>query len=80
MAPVETQVLDVGRTGLTDPESVEAEEHIQGGVVVAEVLGREEECPELGSVLPLRSDGKTRGRRTYWAGLAGTCPSMCAKR
>jgi hypothetical protein len=50
MAPLEGQVLDVGRARLTDPQAVEAEEYGQGGVGVVDPLGREQEPPELGPV------------------------------
>ena len=50
MASVEAEVLGVGRTGLAHPQTVEAQQSRQGGVVGVVALGREEESTELAPV------------------------------
>jgi hypothetical protein len=50
VAPLETEVLDVGRARLADPQAVEAQEHGESGVGVVDPLGFEQEPSELGAV------------------------------
>jgi hypothetical protein len=47
VATLHPEVLDVGGTGLADPESVETQEDGQGGVIPGETLGGEQEGAEL---------------------------------
>jgi hypothetical protein len=76
----EVEILDIGSTCLTDPKPVEAEEHGQSGMALIETLGREEDVPNSRRSSPRPLEGWTLGRRTYWAGLAFTRPSMRANR
>ena len=80
VAPLEAEVLDVGRARLADPQAVQAQEHGQGGVGVVDPLGREQNAPSSARSRPRASLGWTLGRRTYWAGLEAIRPSMWAKR
>ena len=52
MTPVEAEVLCVGGAGLAHPQSVEAEQRGESGVVGVVALSREEESAELPSVEP----------------------------
>ena len=50
MAPVEAEVLGVGGAGFTHPQSVQAQQGGQSGMVGVVALGREEERAELAAV------------------------------
>jgi hypothetical protein len=43
VAPLHAKVLDVGRAGFRDAQAVETEQHSEGGVVVVEAFGGEQE-------------------------------------
>ncbi len=77
---VEGDVLDARSARLADPQAVQSEEDGEGRMIPVEAFCCVEEGAELSSVEPRPSDGWTFGRRTYWAGLAATRPSMWAKR
>ena len=42
VAPLEAEVLDVGRARFADPQAVQSEEHGKGGMGVVDPLGREQ--------------------------------------
>jgi hypothetical protein len=50
MTAFETEVLDVGATGLADAQPVQAEQHGERGVIPVILLRGEEERAELGAV------------------------------
>ena len=80
MAASDAEVLDVGGARLAHSQSVQPEEHRQGGMGAVVTLGGEQEHAELGAV---ESSPRRRvhcGRRTYCAGFEAMRPSICAKR
>ena len=50
MSSIKAEIFHVGRTGLAHPESVQAKEHRQGGMVTVVTLGGEEEGTQLSAV------------------------------
>jgi hypothetical protein len=50
MASIKAEIFRVGRTGLAHSESIQAEEHRQGGMVTVVPLGGEEEGAQLSAV------------------------------
>jgi hypothetical protein len=65
MAALDGEVLDTGRAGLADPQTVESEQYRQCGVTMVIAFGRKEESPQLGPVNPRASEPWTWGLRTY---------------
>ncbi len=58
MASIKAEIFRVGRTGLAHSESIQAEEHRQGGMVTVVPLGGRGRCPTLRGRGPdLRSGG-----------------------
>jgi hypothetical protein len=74
MAPLESEVLDVGRARLTDPQAVEVQEHGQGGVGVVDPLSCEQELPELGSVEAAGVSGMNLGSANVLRCVGGNPP------
>ena len=70
---LQAQVLDVGTTGLADPQAVQSEQDGEGSMGVVEVLRGEEEPAELGAVEapPL---GAVDGRPAHVLGGVGADP------
>jgi hypothetical protein len=52
VAALDTEVLDVGGTGLADTQPVQTEQHGQCGVVPVVLLGGEQEHAEFGAIQP----------------------------
>ena len=73
-------VLNIGPACLANPEAIEPEQNRQGSMILVAVSAVIRKVPNSRRSRPLPSDGWTLGRRTYWAGFAGTLPSMWANR
>jgi hypothetical protein len=71
----EGEILDIGSTCLTDPKSVEAEEHGQSGMALIETLGREEESAELPAIQS-PPFGRVDLGAPYVLGRVGVHPSV----
>jgi hypothetical protein len=80
VATLDTEVLDVGGTGLADTQPVQAQQHGEGRVIPAYCSAVNRNTPSSERSRPRASDAWTWGRRTYWAGFERMRPSMCANR
>jgi hypothetical protein len=71
----EAEVLDIGLTRLTDPQTLQAEQDGEGCVVAVETLGGEQEHPELGVIRTTRF-GRMHLRATDVLGRIGCDDSV----
>jgi hypothetical protein len=53
MAPLHSELFDVGGTGFRHPQPVQAEQHREGGVVAVKAFSREQERAQRGTVHPV---------------------------
>jgi hypothetical protein len=80
VAALDGEVLDVGGTGLADPQPVQPEQHGQRGVSPVVLLGGEQEHAELGAIQATSLRCWGLGSAYVLGGVERMRPSMCANR
>lgn len=80
VAPLEAEVLNVGRASLADSQPVQSEEHCKSGISMVDPLGREQEGAKLGAVETTGVVGADIGPTNVLRRFEAIRPSMWAKR